>query len=429
MQSRIRIFVGAVAASLFIVTTALPAVAVNAQFAYAGYAGGTQISAVGTTITSSATAQAALYGMVPGQNTNKAASVSAQPLANVGAINSDVTGVAQDDGFKVTSHVRTADVSLLNGAIRVQAVDTTSTASASHGGPVAGDSNTRLLGLVINGKEYPADVPQNTGITIPGIATVMVNAAQTAVKGNAVVTRGGGLVVTLLSAQGGAAAGAVIIVNPTFILVEPANPDNPDAPSLGGGALSLYAESHAGDTVKAETGRLANYDVPIAGTDGQVFNNHLANANVGSLLSSGALDSDVFGISTAKYAKVTADNKIAYLNLFNRLLFGGLIQATAIGTDAHVEMIGDTWQMGGSLQFVNLRIAGKEIPVDVAPNTSIHVANLGTVTINEQRSASIPGFLHGFQVTALHIVLDTAGYGLPVGADVQLGVSQAIVWR
>jgi hypothetical protein len=286
-----------------------------------------------------------------------------------------------------------------------------------------------LLGLVINGKQYPVDVPQNTGVTIPGVASVVINQSQVFVKNNTVVTMGGGLVVTLLSPQGGAAAGAVIIVNPTFIVVEPANPDNPDAPSLGGTAFGLYAESHAGDTVKAETGRLANFDVPTAGTDGQVFNNHLASANVGSLISSGAMDSDVFGVSTAKYAKVTTANKIAYLNLFNRLLFGGLIQATAIGTNAHVEMINGQWKMGGGLQFVNLRIAGKEISADVGPNTTIHVANLGTVTINEQRSAAIDGFAHGFEVTALHIVLDTAGYGLPVGADVKLGLSQAIVWR
>jgi hypothetical protein len=37
--------------------------------------------------------------------------------------------------------------------------------------------------------------------------------------------------------------------------------------------------------------------------------------------------------------------------------------------------------------------------------------------------------VHGYEVTGLHIVLDTAGYGLPVGADVKLGLSQAIVWR
>lgn len=429
MHTKLKIFAIAAATMLVSAMSATPALAGTVQFAYAGYAGGTQISAVGTTISSSVTAQAALYGMQPGQNTNKLANVSAAPLAVVGAINSDVTGVPQDDGFKVTAHVRAADVSLLNGAIRVQAVDTTSIASASHGGPVAGDTSTQLLGLVINGKQYPASVPQNTGVTIPGVASVMINQSQTAIKGNTVVTMGGGLVVTLLSAQGGAAAGAQIIVNPTFIVVEPSNPDNPNAPSLGGTAFGLYAESHTGDAVKAETGRLANFDVPTAGTDGQTFNNHLASANIGSLVSSGAMDSDVFGVSTAKYAKVTASHKVANLSLFNTFLFGGLITATAIGSSSHVEMIDDQFTMGGTLQFVNLKIAGKAIPIDVAPNTKIHVANLGTVTVNEQRSVAIDGFVHGFEVTGLHIVLDTAGYGLPVGADVKVALSQAIVWR
>jgi hypothetical protein len=429
VNKKLRYFAVAAAASLLAATTAVPAVAVGPQFAYGGYAGGTQIQAVGTTISSSLTAQAALFGMQPGTNTNKVASVNAAPLATVGAVNTDVTSVAQDDGFKVTAHARAADISLLNGAIKVQAVDTTSTASASHGGPVAGDTNTQLIGLTIAGKQYPVSVPKNTGVSIPGVATVLINHSQTVIEGNTVVTMGGGLLVTLLSSQGGAAVGAQIIVNPTFIVVEPSNPNNPDAPSLGGAALGLYAESHVGDAVKAETGRIANFDVPIAGTDGQTLNNHLANVNVGALLNASALDSDVYGVSTAKYAKVVASNKVAYLNLFNTFLFGGLITATAIGSNAHVEMIDDNFTMGGNLQFVNLRIAGQAIPIDVGPNTKIHVANLGTVTINEQRSVAVPGFVHGYEVTALHVVLDTAGYGLPIGADVKLGLSQAIVWR
>jgi hypothetical protein len=81
------------------------------------------------------------------------------------------------------------------------------------------------------------------------------------------------------------------------------------------------------------------------------------------------------------------------------------------------------------LQFLNLRIGGKSIPVDVAPNTSIHVANLGTVTINKQDVVAVNGWVHAFQVVGLDIVLDTVGYGLPVGAEVQVGVSQALIWR
>jgi hypothetical protein len=64
----------------------------------------------------------------------------------------------------------------------------------------------------------------------------------------------------------------------------------------------------------------------------------------------------------------------------------------------------------------------------VGPNTTIHIANLGYITLNEQKQVAVDGFFHGIQVIALHIVLDTAKAGLPIGAEIQVGVSQAIVW-
>ena len=432
MQSRFRIVAGVVVASLLAATTTatVPASAATGPvFAYGGSAGGTKITAIGTTISSSATAQSTLFGFQPGTASNKIASVNVSGLASVGAVNTDVTAGALGDGFTITSHSRTANISLLNGAITVQAVDTTSTAAAAHGVTSSADTNTRLLGLVIGGKSYPVDVPKNTGITIPGVATVLLNYSDRSSDGNAVITYGGGLIVTLLSPQGGIAAGAEIVLNPTFADVQPATPDNPGAPSLGGMGYGAYAYAHVGDAVQAETGRIGNVAMPLASTDGKTLNNHLANVNINSLISASTVDTDVTGVTTAAYARSTVTNKIAGLSLFNQLLFGGLITATAIGTTADVEMVGDQFTNQGSLQFVNLRIAGQAIPIDVAPNTQIHVANLGTVTINEQKSVAVPGVAHAFQVVGLHIVLDTAGYGLPVGAEVELGVSQAIIWR
>ena len=428
MKNSLKVLAVGVVSALATSMAALPsAAAVVPQFAYGASAGGTQITAVGATISSSPTAQSALYGMTPGSDSNKVASVTAANLASIGAVNTDVTGATQDDGFAARSHARTANISLLNGLIKVQAVDTTSAASSSHGVAPAGGTDSQLVGLVIAGKQYPVSVARNTGVTIPGVATVLINASNTVVEGRTVVTFGSGLLVTLLSQQGGVAAGAEIQLNPTFAMVQPA-PENPNAPSLGGVGYGAYAQAHVGDDVQAETGRLAYYGVPLAGTNGETLNNHVANAHVGSLFNLGAIDTDVTGVTTEKYARVTVVDKLANVNVFQQLL-GGLISATAFGTNAQVEMIDGKYTLTGGLQFVNLRIAGKAIPVDVAPNTTIHVANLGTVTINQQKTVEVPGWAHAIQVVGLDIVLDTAGYGLPVGAEVQVGVSQAIVWR
>jgi hypothetical protein len=405
-------------------TAAVPATAANPDYAYGGTAGGTQITAVGTTISSSATAQSALFGFQPGESTNKVASVYAGGLAQVGAVTTDVTAVPQGNGFKLTSHARTAGVSLLGGLIKIQAVDTTSTASVDDANPAAASTTTKFLGLKIAGKTYPIDVGPNTGVNIPGVASVTINAQRTAIDGKTAVTTGAGLIVTLLAPKGGAAAGAVIMLNPTFADVQPAHPENPDAPSLGGAAYSAYVEAHATEHIKAETGRLAQVTQPLAGTSGQTLNNHVAKAYVAGVLNVGVMDSYTTGVTTGEYAKSLQVTKTGRINLF-----GGLIQVGAIGSTSQAEMVGDTFTQTGSLQFVNLKIAGQTIPIDVGPNTSIHIANLGTVTINEQKSVAVDGFVHGFQTIGLHITLDTAKAGLPIGAEVQIATSQALIWR
>ena len=40
--------------------------------------------------------------------------------------------------------------------------------------------------------------------------------------------------------------------------------------------------------------------------------------------------------------------------------------------------------MSGGAGLVNLRIAGKLIPINAGPNTTINLLNLGLITINQQ---------------------------------------------
>lgn len=411
--------------SLLVVSaSAVSATAATPTYAFALTAGGTQITAVGTTISSSATAQSTLFGVKPGTSTNKVASVYAAGLASIGAVNTDVTATAVGNGLDLTSHARTANVSLLSGVIKIQAIDTTSSVTADDNNATSAHTTTQLLGLVIAGKKYPINVAPNTSVTIPGVASVTINADRSAINGKTAGTTGAGLVVTLLAARAGAAAGASIVINPTFAAIQPVSPDNAGAPSVGGNAFAAYVQAHATDQVKAETGRLPWVNMPLAGTNGQTVTNHIAKVSVPGVLNLGALDASATGITTASYAKSETSTKIAGLNLFS-----GLITATAIGSTSTAEMIDNSFTENGSLQFINLKIAGKAIPINVGPNTTIKVAHLGTVTLNEQTSVAIDGRIHGFQVTGLHILLDTARAGLPIGAEVQVATSQALIWR
>lgn len=426
MKSSLRILAVGVVSALATSMAALPSAAAPTTWAYMGVAGGTQVQALGTTISSDLTAQSAVFGVQPNSATNKVAGLDVSPLATVGAVNTDATATAAGDGYKVVAHSRTAKISILNGLITADAVDTTSTAvNSSTGGPAPVTTST-FLNLVIAGKSYPVNVAANTGVTIPGVATVAINWSQSITSGDIVATQGAGLLVTLLAPDHGVPAGAVIQLGPTFAEVQPQAPD-PNSPSLGGSAYAAYVFTHAGDAIKAATGHLGESSMQLAGTNGQTFTNTTADVRALGILNIRGVESSSNGKTTPTKANATEKTKLTGLSLFPTL-FGGLISATALESDCNVVMDGSSFTTTSDFTFLDLRIAGQNISPNVAPNTTIHVAGIGNVTINE-RSTITTGGVHQVQQMALHVVLDTATYGLPVGAEIQIGVCRAAVYR
>jgi hypothetical protein len=428
MRSKLRALAAVVAVALATISIQglSPATAATEVFGHVTFAGGTKITAVGTTITSDLTAASSVKGTQPDAESNKVASVRVGSLARVGAIETDATAVRSGIGFKTTAHANTANVSLLNGAIRVSAVDTVSNVEANGEAEPTASSTTEFVGLTIAGKKYPINVPANTGVIIPGLAQVTINYSQTSIDGDSVITQGAGLYVTLLRATGGVAAGATIVLNPTYSLVTPVK-DTDGGKILGGGGTGAYAFAHVGDEIQAQTGRVGAKTMPPMGTNGETTSNSTAHVNLPQLLTAKTVESTTTGTSIPALSEATATSTVANLRLFPSL-FSSLISATAIGSTAHVRLDGGTPITEGNLQFINLKVAGKAIPVNVAPNTTIDVAGLGKVVINEHKELRVPGAAHAYQVTALHITLDTEKAGLPIGAEVQIGTSLAIVY-
>ncbi len=429
MASRLKtLTVAAVAAVTTISLQGMPqASAATDTFIFASVAGGTRISALGTTVTSDLTAESSVVGKSPAATSNKVASVRVAKLAQVGAVTTDAAAVKAGNGFATTAHSHAANISLLNGAIKVSAVDTTSKAESKSDASPTASNNTEFLGLTIAGKKYPVNVPRNTGVTIPGLAQVTLNASSIESEGESVIAQGAGLYVTLLKPMNGVAAGAVIVLNPTYTFIIPATDVNGGL-QLQGRGMGAYAFAHVGDEVQAQTGQIGAKSLPPRGTDGKTVSNTTLKVKVSGLLTAKAVESTVNGTTIPALAEATVTSTITDLRLFPSLLSSGLITATAIGSTAHVRVDDGTPITEGNLQFINLKIAGKAIPIDVAPNTTLNVAGLGKVVINEQNQIRTAGYGHAFQVIALHITLDTARGGLPVGAEIKLGDSYAIAY-
>jgi len=420
----------ALAATAGLTAAAAPANAVTPQiWTYSGTSGGTQINALGTTISSGLTAASNLAdNVVPNSHTSTVAQVHVAGLLDVGAVNSGQTAErfaanpqTDGNGVKITSQVKIAGINLLNGAIKVDAITSTSyaDADASTSGVVSldGGTTTNFVNLSIGGKSYPVNVPANTTVEIPGLVKVVINETHVdkSLPGKTVRTMGTALHLTLLKAQGNAPAGAEIKLNPTQALVVPTGAS--DAHPVGGFAYGSYIGVGAGDSIRVLSQPTGMVMLPSNGTKGQPYTNQIAGINIPQVATVGAVTTLVNGTSVPGFADVNTGAQLANINLL-----GGLIKADAVTVSSHVrEAAGDNIAEA-NMNFVNLVIAGKKIPINVKPNTQIYLFGVGQVWINQQ--ATYPGYA---AVVGLRVILSTAKFGLPIGADIQVSVAASYI--
>lgn len=387
------------------------------KYTYMGSSGGTQINALGSTISSGLTASSNLAdSVIPNKSSVQVASVKVASLIDVGAVTSGQQAEASGDGVKITSGVKIAGISLLGGAIKADAIESTSFASASSAG-LDGGTSTTFVRLTIGGKAYPLNVPANTKVEIPGLVEVVINETRVdkSVPGKTVRTMGTALHLTLLKAQGNAPAGAEIKLNPTQALIVPTGAA--DASAVGGFAYATFAGIQAGNEVKVLAQPTGIVMLPSTGTNGQENKVTIAAANIPGVAKIGAVSTKVNAKTIVGYSDVSTGAELANIDLL-----GGLITAQAVDVTAHVRKSAADNVAEAKLNFVKLVVAGQKIPIDVKPNTQLYILGVGQVYINQQLTK--PGYS---VIVGLRVTLSTKRFGLPVGADVQVGVASSYV--
>jgi len=403
-----------------------PAGAVTPQlWVYQGSSGGTEVHALGTTIASGPTAASNLAdSVVPNSHTSTVASVHVAGVLDAGAVESGQTASrwtntgSDGNGVKISSRVRIAGLNLFNGAIKVDAIDSTSYAAADStttGIKLDGKTTTTFLNLSIGGNSYPASVPANTTIDLGSLAKIVINETQVIKGPKAIQTQGSALHITLLKANGPLPAGAEIWLNRTQAGISPAGPS--DALPIGGFAYGTFVGVQAGDHISVLSQPTGMVSLPSQGTNNVPYKNSTASVNVPNVAQLGALETLVNGKTIPGYADANTGSQIARVNLLN-----GLITADAIGVTSHVQhtTTGDISE--AQTNFVNLVIAGNKIPINVAKNTQIYLFGIGQVWINQQMT--VKGYS---AVVGLRVILSVAKFGLPVGADIQCSVAASYI--
>jgi hypothetical protein len=390
-----------------------PVSATQQIWTYYSTSGGTQANLLGTLVSTDLTGASNLGGTAFNDSrSNGVASVSVPGLIKVGAITtSQVASPYGSDGLQVTSTAKIAGIDLLSGAIKVDAIETTNIARATPSG-FSKEATSKLATLTIGGKAYPLQVSPNTKIEIPGLATVVINEQVSNAGPSGIETKVNALRVTLLKDFAGAKLGSTILLAPSTINILNGSPSN--AIPVGGFAYGTSVVVGAADA-RVAVPPTALLQIPAIGTGGKIYSNSTLNVDIPQgLLKLGAIESKISGLSNVGSSDAYAENQLARVNIL-----GGLITADAIKVTSHVARLAGGGHVAEQhLTFVNLKVAGKTIPIDVKPNTQIYVLGLGQVYINQQLSKD------GYSaIVGVRVLLSTKKLGLPVGADIQLGVA------
>jgi hypothetical protein len=423
----VRRLIALLSAAALTTTAALAAVAAPAQavpgfWVYNGASGGTQIYALGTAVTSGLTASSNLAGDdYPAAHQTEVASVSVPHLAVVGVVTSGQAATAIPGGYQISSRAQTASVNLLDGLITADALDTTGTARVVDG-VASASANTKFVHLKVGSIFVPLNVAPNTTLNILNVAKVVINESKAIAMGGAASVKASAIHVTLLKPMNGAPAGAEIFVDPVMATILPKVETGSQL--IGGRTFGLFAGVGVGTAAKVLIQPAGELTMPPTGTNGVPFTNNVAGVNIKNVATIGAVNTTIQGLSTVGFGSSLTRAEIAKVNLLNGLITADAIEATALtyGSTDPFYPPADFVVKEPSLRFVNLTIAGKPIAINVKPNTLINVLGIAKIYINQQINTA-----HSTTVVGLRIVLSTAKYGLPIGAEIDVAMANSFI--
>jgi len=187
--------------------------------------------------------------------------------------------------------------------------------------------------------------------------------------------------------------------------------------SFRGQAYATFANAQAGP-VATQLGRSAFQPCPCQGTGGRTLSNtvdSVQTADEGRTLTANGTLSTVFTEKTSTSARVRNTSTVTGLSAFDGAITADVVKAVA-NTSANATTINST--PAGS-QFVNLKIAGRSISADVAPNTRVNLPGVGYVLLKSVNKGGDGQKLSKITVEMLTVVVtQTNAFDLPVGSRI-----------
>lgn len=381
-----------------------------AQYAYQGDAYGTRAT-VGRTVRSGSSAPVYLgCTTTPGlHRTNTTAGVNLAPLLVDGTVTE--TADTSINPVQARTSATVDSVSLLSGLVHAVAVRSVSATSSGAAGFAVSPAGTTLTSLIVAGVPVSANAKPNTRIDVAGFGYVVVNEQTRRVSASSasLTVNAIHLVITRTNALGLAVGTNVVVAHATSGL------GGPVRGTLDGKAYGTTVK--LGKTVKSGPSFLIV--MPCLGTGGHLRNNTGAGVALPGVLASGTVANTVRGTVNPTTATGETASTVQRANVLS-----GLVSATVIKADAHATKNADgtySFSDGGS-RFGSLSVSGHpEIGVNVAANSKVAIAGLGTLYLHRVISKS-----HSVEVHMIELVVTQNNQrGLPIGSDIVVAAAEA----
>lgn len=322
---------------------------------------------------------------------------------------------------KIQNTSTISGLNLFDGLITATTVKAIATVNATTTTMTGDGVGSTFVDLKINNVAINANVAANTVIALPGLGKVTLK--KKSKSGN--YTDLGGITVQMLTVDIDQVNVFNIPVGARIIVASASAQFNRTQPSVvvGGLAYGTYANTTIGDDLVNKIGKAALITMGCEGTNGQTLSNNVATLDVGSLLSLDNIVSTAFGGPQNGGTVARMTSTVEGVSLLGGLIKAGTISAVAQETYQNGVRTRSTAGSG----FVGLKIGLLTVAVNTPPNTTVPLAGLGYVIINEQ---IIPTSAGRTTVNGLHIFVTTANLlGLPVGSEIIIAHSEATANR
>jgi hypothetical protein len=203
-----------------------------------------------------------------------------------------------------------------------------------------------------------------------------------------------------IRSRGKLAIGVVAPVLVAGVLLVPGpSPAGADVTQVGGGAFGTQVGVTLLALPAVSVGPTPSVVVPNTG--GGPISDSLATINLPGVLTTGVLNVSTQGANLGTHAGIAQSSaQVAGVAALTNALTADLVSSSCISN-------GDGSSATTTLANANVLGTGV-ISANPAPNTVINVANVASITFNEQVTSNVPGVETSVTVNAVHVRLDAA---------------------